>query len=376
MDFDWSAEQKAARDKLAHMLRGDTRAGLANLEAESDPGRLRFLTGDWLRRLATTGYLGLDATSGALTLLAAQEELARASGSLFLATETSVRLFGGLVAAHARPELRDDLLPRVLHGDVVGAVAVTEREGGTVPALGFATEARPDGNDVLLSGHKPFVTNGPIADWIAVAGRLEGKRAFFLLPRDSSGEIQERRVRVLGYDGLAVGGLELRDVRVPRGNVLGPFDDDAPFMALRRTEDLVLAMVAVGLLQRTLDAAREHAKRHNRDGRPIGKYQEVSFALAEMLTLGQTARLLCCRAAWHVATGAAEASVLVHCAKVFAAETAEKVASMALQITAGDGYVRGNPVEKAWREVKYPSIAGTTSQRARMAIADALLARY
>lgn len=381
MDFDWTAEQKATRDKVSQLFSKDGRSEVSRLEQESDIGRLKLLTGDWLRRLGTTGYLALGPAAGrreeALALVAAQEVVARASGSLFLAAETTARLFGGLVAAHAAPALRDDLLPRLHHGDLIGAVGVAEAEEATEPPpFGLATEGVPDGEDVLVSGVKQFMTNGPIADWFAVAGRLEGGLAFFLVRRDASGELNERRVRMLGFDGLAVSGLELRGVRVPRRHVLGPFGDDAPLTALYLNEDLLLALSALGLLQRTLDAATEHAKRHRRGGRPIIKYQDVSFRLAELLTLSQTARLLCCRAAWQVGAGDPEAPVMVRCAKVFAAEAAEEVASAALQIMAGEGYVRGSTAERSWREAKYPGIAGTTSERARLAIADALLARY
>ncbi len=381
MDFDWTPEQTAVRDKVAQLFANDGRLGVHRLENESDIGGLRLLTGDWLRRLGTTGYLALGAASGrpeeTLALVAAQEVVARHSGSLFLAAESSARLFGGLVAAHAGQGVRDDLLPRLHHGDLIGAVAVAEGdEGDEPPALGLATEARPDGQDVLVSGHKHFVTNGPIADWYAVAGRLEGGLAFFLVPRDASGEMNERRVRMLGHDGLTVSGLELRGVRVPRAHVLGPFGDDAPLAALHLVEDLALAVSALGIVERSLAHATEHAKQHRRGGRPIFKYQDVSFRLAELLTLSQTARLLCCRAAWMVVAGEPEAPVLVRCAKVFAAEAAEEVASAALQITAGEGYVRGSHAERCWREAKYPGIAGTTSDRARQVIADALLERY
>jgi len=382
MDFEFTPEQKAVRDRVAPLFAAkDARLEILKLDAESDVGQLRRLTGDWLRRLGTSGYLSLGPAAGrraeALALFAAQEVVARVSGSLFLAAEASARFFGGLVAAHATPALREELLPRLHHGDLIGAVGIAEAEPPKGPApLGLATEGRPEGQDVILSGRKLFVTNGPIADWFAIAGRLDGALAFFLVPRDASGELQGARVRMLGFDALTVSGLELRDVRIPRANVLGPFADTAPLDELRVVEDLVLAVSALGILQRTLDAATDHARRHRRGGRPIIKYQDVGFRLAEMLTLEQTARLLCCRAAWQLGAGDPEAPVLVRCAKVFVAEAAEQVASASVQITAGEGFVRGSQSEKSWREAKYPAIAGTTSELARLAIADALLARY
>ncbi|MGD9077545.1 MAG: acyl-CoA dehydrogenase family protein, partial [Desulfobacteraceae bacterium] len=106
---------------------------------------------------------------------------------------------------------------------------------------------------------------------------------------------------------------------------------------------------------------------------PIIAYQEVAFRLAEMLTLLQTAQLLAYRAAWTDETGDREAQVLAHCAKVFCSESAEEVASSALQILGGKGYVQGNPAEEGYRNAKYLRIAGTSSEISRMKIADEVL---
>ena len=95
--------------------------------------------------------------------------------------------------------------------------------------------------------------------------------------------------------------------------------------------------------------------------------------MAEMLTLLHTAQLLAYRAAWMVETGDREAGVLVHCAKVFSSESAEEVASSALQILGGKGYVQGNPAEEGYRNAKYLRIAGTSSEISRMKIGDEVL---
>ena len=110
-----------------------------------------------------------------------------------------------------------------------------------------------------------------------------------------------------------------------------------------------------------------------RGGKPIIAYQEVSFKLAEMLTLLQTSRLLAFRAAWMSDTSDREREILTRCAKVFCAESAEEVASKALQILGGQGYFKGNPAEEGYRDSKYLQIAGTSSEISRMKIADDLL---
>jgi len=116
-----------------------------------------------------------------------------------------------------------------------------------------------------------------------------------------------------------------------------------------------------------------YAKNHKSGNKPIIAYQEVGFKLAEMLTLLQTAQLLAYRAAWMAETVNRETSSLAHCAKVFCAESAEEVASQALQILGGHGYIGRNPVEEGYRNAKYLQIAGTSTEISRMKIADGVL---
>ncbi|MFH1090325.1 MAG: acyl-CoA dehydrogenase family protein, partial [Pseudomonadota bacterium] len=158
--------------------------------------------------------------------------------------------------------------------------------------------------------------------------------------------------------------------------VLGPFDDQPPLKFLRLVQDLVLSVASLGVIRRAHEAAHNHARSYHRGPRPIFAHQEVRFKLADTFTLYQTAQLLCYRAGWFYATGRREAEVLIGCAKVFAAEASEKAAGMAMQILAGQGYVSGNAVERGYREAKYAALAGTTSELARMAIADDILRRY
>jgi len=132
----------------------------------------------------------------------------------------------------------------------------------------------------------------------------------------------------------------------------------------------------VGLMQRTTAAAKQYSGSHERAGKPILAHQEIRFRLAEMLTMTQAAQLLTYRAGWMYANEEPETASLVRCAKVFASEASEKVANLAMQIMAGQGYVWGNEVERGYREAKYAALAGTTSEIARMAIADDLLSRY
>ncbi len=370
MNFDWSQEQIDQRDRVAQALDDHARADIESLE-HAAVEHIHTTTRVLLGRMAGAGYFaGLGGDP--MDRLAAQEELARASGSLFLASEYSATLFGGLVQAWDSPSA-EPLLAALRRGETVGAVAASNGPGEA------ACAATVQDDSLVVTGHKPFVTNGPIADWFAVVVTLDeepqGRHAVCMLERGTPGLLASARIETLGHRGLAVGELTLDQIRVPLSKVVGPFDGPGPLARLRVAEDLLLAVASVGLAQRCLAAARAHARHHQRDGKPILRRQQVAFALAEMLTQVETAQWLLRRAAWLVSVRDPEAGTVLSCAKVFGAEAAERVARSGLQILAGQGYMSGSTLERAHREACLAAISGTTSERARMGIAADLIAR-
>ncbi|MBI5252160.1 MAG: acyl-CoA dehydrogenase [Desulfomonile tiedjei] len=378
MNFDFTAEENELKRRVAGVFTGEA-VSEAQLMERASLEELKRTTGDFLRKLGEIGYLSLclgpAQASESLKLLAAQEDVARISGSLFLSVETTARLFGGLVAGFGAHDQFSDLLALLAGGRIIAAVAVSEDERPD-SGPGFSTVAWEDGESFIVSGTKPFVTNAPIADYIAVAASLDGKPAIFIVKPGDHAVVVGPRLETLGYNGLAVASLELREVRVPKEMVIGPLQNPTLIEFLRRTQDLLLTAASVGLMRRTLTESKKHADSHLRGGKPIFARQEIRFKIAEMLTLTQTAQLLCYRAAWMYSVSDAEAHAVLHCAKVFSAEASERVASMGVQILAGTGYVSGNPVEQAYRESKYAALAGTTTELARMSIAEELLKRH
>jgi alkylation response protein AidB-like acyl-CoA dehydrogenase len=374
MNFDWTPEQSGLREALTGLLDDEARARLEALETTDETGVRETLTW-WQARAAKAGYLAPAADP--MALLAAQEELATVSSACFLAVETSARLFGGLIVRHAPSLLQADILPLLAGGRTIGAVAVSE-PGDVKPVSGPRTTAVRDGDEFVVTGRKDFVTNGPVADYVAVSAMVEGRPAVCIFEPGTgpAGFRRGDRLTTLGQRGLAVCGLDLDRARVPASRVLGPFDDDGPLNDLRTVQDLILSVAALGLMRRVIDEVNAYCRTYHRGAKPIYAHQEVRFKLADMVTLYQTARLLTCRAAWLTAIGDREARTVLECAKVFDAESAEKLASLALQIEAGQGYLAGTIVERAWRDAKYAALAGTTSEKSRMGIADAVLRRY
>jgi alkylation response protein AidB-like acyl-CoA dehydrogenase len=198
----------------------------------------------------------------------------------------------------------------------------------------------------------------------------------FLLPSDAPGLAIGPRLQTLAFRGAPVADLTLEGCLVPAAQVLAPERGPEALAALRAWEDQALTAASLGIMQRSLVAARARAKEHQSGGRPIIAYQEIGFKLAEMLTLTQTAQLLAQRAAWLVGAGDREALLTAVCAKVFCAEAAETVASQAMQVLGGRGLLAGNPVEEAYRDAKQLQIWGTSSELARVKIGDMVLQSY
>jgi alkylation response protein AidB-like acyl-CoA dehydrogenase len=373
MNFDFKDTQVALRENLKDLFDPDSRSALEHLEAQ-DTQQIRDHVLQWLTKLGQTGYLslGLENGKGSISVLAAQEILATISPSLFLSVEVTARIFGRLIAAFGTPEQQNEMLPAIKAGKLIGAVALSETGMSIENAPLYTIGLSVDGG-FQVDGAKGHVVNAPIADWIAVAGNWEENILVFLIEKDADGLAMGQRLSTLGYNGTTISPISLENCLVTSNSVIGPFKEGNLLKTLRMWEDQILTAGSLGLMNRSFDTARAYAKKHESGGKPIIAYQEVGFRLAEMLTLLQTAQLLAYRAAWTDETGDREAQVLAHCAKVFCSESAEEVASSALQILGGKGYVQGNPAEEGYRNAKYLRIAGTSSEISRMKIADEVL---
>jgi alkylation response protein AidB-like acyl-CoA dehydrogenase len=374
MNFDFSEKEQSVAAKIKDLFGPDSRDFLVRGESR-DVRQTRGSLLQGMKRLGQTGYLdqGLQEGKNSVSLVAARETLAALAPSLFLSVEVSTGLFGRLISVYGTPGQKSDLLAGIREGQIIGAVGLTETGMNIEGSL--ETVAVSTGPEFLVSGSKGHVVNAPIADWIAVAGNTKDRPAFFLVKAGQEGLSVGSRLSTPGYDSVAISPLSLRDCAVSSGQCLGPFENDDPLRKVRSWEDEILTAASLGLMRSALDSASEFARVHKSGGKPIIAFQEVGFKLAEMLTLFQTAQLLAYRAAWMAETGDQEAEVLVHCAKVFCAESAERITSAAMQILGQHGYVRGHPAEEGFRNAKYLQIAGTSTEISRVRIGDAVLGR-
>ena len=369
MNFDFSfSEQtlfKDVRDRIKEYAEGK------DLEA-----RNISQVKDALAILGETPYLkiGLDSPKGfgGICLMGAMETLASLSPSLYLSIEMSTRLFGGIIATWGNSEQKKRWLTPLMEGQFLGAVALSE-DSLNVDNDPLKTTGIQDGDFLNITGGKTYVVNGPVADRIAVAGRMNDKFALFIIESRTAGLATGEPFRTLGYEGATISHILLNNCRISMDRVIGPFEDQSALDALRLWENQILLGASLGLMMTAFESARDYAKTHRSGGKPIIAYQEVAFKLSEMLTLYQTSQLFAYRAAWTLETNPKEAESLMWCAKVFCTEAAEKVSGYSLQILAGSGFISGNPAEIAYRCAKYGQIAGTSTEISRVKIGDTAL---
>ena len=375
MNFDFSEQERQFHMALETVV--------ADFDAPEnrDAGR-DGVDPDWIRSrhqaLAGIGYLKLgleeppDKPCGSLHLMACQEILASACQSLFLTMEMNARMFGRIIHTWGTRHQKAQLLARVKDGEILGSVALSEN-AMNVTNDPLATEGTETDDGVLVSGVKRLVVNASFADCIAVVGRMHDRTAIFLVDKKSAGLQVDDGLATIGYEAAGMAGIRLDGCRVPPAMVVLPGDEKVVIATLRRWENQILIGASLGMMKAAFLSAKAFANTHHTGGKPIIAYQEVAFKLAEMLALYQTSQLLAYRTAWTTDNNQRERDGLTLCAKVFCTESAEKVASQALQVLSDTGYQRGHQAAIAYTCAKYAQIAGTSTEIARVMIGDEAL---
>ena len=314
------------------------------------------------------GGLGLSAFEQILV----GEELAW--GCSGIATTIVANILGSLpvILAGSEAQKREWLTP-LLEEPLLCSFALTEPGAGS-DVSAIKTTAKRDGGDYVLTGSKMFITNAGQAAWFVVFASTEpeaGHRGLstFIVPADSNGVVVEQHLDKLGQRATDTSALAFQEVRVPAANRLG--EEGEGFKTAMRTLDLTrpgTAAGAVGVARAAFEHAVEYSKSRIQFGQPIAMNQGVNFLVADMAAEIEAARLLTGQAAWLIDQGE-RATLQSSYAKRFAADTAMKVTTDAVQIFGGYGYMKEYPVEKLMRDAKLFQIYEGTSQIQRLVIA-------
>jgi len=373
-----SPEQQQIRDTLREFARDELAPNAAAWDRDHTFPR------DALRALGALGVLGIvvpETWGGAgldyVSLAVALEEIAAGDGATSTIVSVQNSVVCGPINAFGSDAQKTRYLPSLAGGEQLGCFCLTEPQTGS-DASAIATRADRRGDSYVLNGVKQFITTGANADVaivFALTDKAAGKKGIsaFIVDAKTPGFVVARIEEKLGQRASDTAQIVFENCAVPAANLLGR-EGDGYRIALANLEGgrIGIAAQAVGMARAAFEAALGYARERQAFGKPIAEHQAVNFRLADMATKIDVARQM----VWHAAAlrDAGEPCLKeASMAKLFASEMAETVASDAIQIHGGYGYVADFPVERIYRDVRVCQIYEGTSDIQRMVIGRALL---
>lgn len=382
MDFDLSEADGLIRGTARRIAQEVIAPRAAEVDATSEYPEdyfEAFKAADLLGITLPTEVGGADAGTMALTL--AVEEVAKydcSAGLMLLLSSLSthtVKFFG-------TEEQKQAYIGPVARGEKKAAFCLTEPDAGSDVA-NLQTRALRDGDEYVISGQKCYISGGPIADQVVVFAKTEpgNPRSLnaFLVDTSLPGFEVTSIDRKMGVRGVPTGVLTFDEVRVPADQIVGGEEGlgmRGPLATLNSLRPVVGAR-GVGLAEGAMTYALDFARERRAFGGPLTDLQAIQMKFADMAIDIEAARLLVYQGSWLVDQGRygpAEGHML-SVAKAFATEAANRVASEALQVLGGQGYMMDHPLERHYRDARQLMIVEGTSEIQRVVIARALLDR-
>lgn len=377
MDFQLTSEQEQLRSSIVDFARSELNPGIEKRIASGS-----FSREDW-RKCGSMGLLGLSVGKefggsglNALDTAIAFEALGYSSEDGGLNFSIGAHLFACAmpVQLHGSHALKEQYLPRMCDGSLVATNGMTETGSGSDVAT-MTTTAFPQGDAFIVTGTKSFATNAPMADVAIIyaatdagKGMLGGLTAF-VAERDTHYELGQT-YRKMGLDTSPIGELILNDVNLPAGSIVGEVGGGgAIFNESMEWERVCLAALHVGTMKRLIERTTAYVKDRKIDDRPIGKFQSVSFQLADMALQCETSRLLVLKASAELGSSRSVGK-LASMAKLSASENLKKVALTAIQLHGANGYMVDYGLERIARDAISSTIYSGTSEIQKKIIAS------
>jgi isovaleryl-CoA dehydrogenase len=320
------------------------------------------------------GGLGL----GYLEHVVAMEEVSRASASIGLSYGAHSNLCVNQIRRWGSPEQKQRYLPKLISGEHVGALAMSEAGAGS-DVMSMTLRAERRGNDAyVLNGTKFWITNGPEADVLVVYAKTEpaaGSRGItaFLIERGFAGYRCAQKLDKMGMRGSDTGELVFQDCEVPADNVLGETGAGARvLMSGLDYERAVLAGGPLGIMQACLDVVLPYVRERRQFGQPIGAFQLIQAKVADMYLALNSARAY----VYAVAKACDAGKTARHDAAgaiLLASENAVQTALQSIQALGGAGYLKDFPVERYLRDAKLYDIGAGTNEIRRFLMGRELI---
>jgi alkylation response protein AidB-like acyl-CoA dehydrogenase len=378
LDFQFTEEQEEVRRSIREFAEAELRPHVMEWdESQHFPNEI-------LPKLASLGVMGVTfpaeyggAGLGYIEYSIIVEELARVDGSVSLIVAAHNSLCAGHIFIAGSEEQKRRYLAPLARGEKLGCWSLTEPQAGS-DAGGTRTTARLEGDTWVLNGSKTFTSNGTYAD-ICVAMAVTDKTAdkhgisAFIIEKGTPGFRPGKKENKLGFRASDTAEVIFEDCRIPRKNCLGePGEGFVDSLRVLDRGRISIAALAVGMAQGAYEASLSYAKQRRQFGKPIAEFQAIQWKLADMATEIDAARLLTLRAA-QLADRNQRVTREGAMAKLYAGEVAVRVASEAVQIHGGYGFIKDYPVEKFYRDVKLCTIGEGTSEIQRLVIAREVL---
>jgi isovaleryl-CoA dehydrogenase len=301
------------------------------------------------------GGAGLDATAACIV----HDELAYADPGFTLGYLAHALLFvnnfywAGNAAQHKR------YLPKVLTGEHIGAMGMTEPAVGT-DVLGMQTTARREGDHYVLNGRKTFITNGPECDVALVYAKVGERITTFIVEKAFGGFTTSPKIPKLGMRASTMSELIFEDCRVPAENLVGTEGGGITNMMRNlEIERLGLSAMSLGIARRCLDAMVQYAQERHTFGKPLHEHGQIQRYIGDSFAKVEAMRALVYNVA--ATTGPDKRNRLgTDAAKLFSSTAAKEVADAAIQVLGGYGYCTEYRVEQFWRDAKLIEIGGGT----------------